>query len=656
LKWILTPLIVAFALMITLGMAIAQDNSSPATQGEASSATQNKISPTAQSETPADDSSFGIVRFTGRVEPGRGVIYNTGLMTAGDTLYFYARRASGNLDPMVGVFPGEVDRSVLAKDIWSRYDELIANGQDPISALSDAVDEFSLAWDDDSGDGYDAALAFEVPKEGGQYQILVAGSPGVKTFGAFELTAGLNAPNVLSGKATPTGTVDIQLQEVGVIQAVKMLTGTLSPRNSEDYYPLVDLQQGETLRVYAEVISGTIKPVLTLKDFGDKPRAVANYNGADDTAHLEYTFPELTTNYQIIVTRGGDNLLTSRGDYALKFSRNVTDDLASDIKPFGPPIRQPPIVVRASLRIDQVTSVDQVSENFSVVANLKFVWQDSLLAFSPDECDCSYIILRGERQLNDYLRDHEINRFPYFTVFNQQGTRNTQNLITLIQPDGTASYFERFTATLQAPDFDFRQFPFDTQDFYLRLQSLYSDSVFVYAPAPGKSGFGDQLGEEEWIIEDFDTDVIDVDGRSQFVFHFPSSRHLNFYLFRILLPILLIILVSWFSFFLKDYGRRVDVTSANLLIFVAYNFTIAGELPRLGYLTFMDFILISTFVVSALVIIINVWFRRLEQDGKGELASKIDKIAIWLYPVLYIVGGILVYLWFYVISPYLKSR
>ncbi len=632
LKWLLTPLLIAFALMVSLGLAVAQDESSP------------------------DDSSYGIAQFTGRVEPGRGVIYDTGPMEKGDTLYFYARRTSGNLDPMVGVFPGDIERSVLANELWDYYDELIAADQDPISALSAAVDKFSLAWDDDSGEGYDAALTFEVPEEGGKYQILVAGSPAIETFGNFELLVGLNAPVVLSGSAKPTGTVDIQLQEVGLIQGVQVVTGSLSVRNSEDYFPLVNFQQGETLRIYAEVISGTIKPVLTLKDFGEKPRAVANFTGAKDTAYLEYTFPELTANYQLIIERGGEEALTTTGDYRLKFSRNVTDDLTSEITPFGPPILQSPIVVRTNLRIDQVTDVDQVSENFSVVANLKFVWQDPLLAFSPDDCDCSYLILRGERQLNDYLRDHKINRFPYFSLFNQQGARNPQNLIVLLQPDGAATYFERFTATFQAPDFDFRQFPFDTQGFYIRVQSLYSNSVFVYASAPDESGFGDQLGEEEWIIENFDTEVIDVDGKSQFVFHFPSSRHLSFYLFRIILPILLIIIVSWFSFFLKDYGRRVDVTSANLLIFVAYNFTIAGELPRLGYLTFMDFILISTFVVSALVIVVNVWFRRLEQDGQGEFAARIDNIAIWLYPILYIVGGVSVYLWFYIVSPYLNSR
>ena len=630
LKWLLTPLIVAFALMISLGLAVAQDEPLP------------------------DDGSYGIARFTGRVEPQRGVIYDASLKR-GDALYLYAHHLSGNLDPTVAVFSGDVDRSVLADDIWNRFDELLAEGVDPATALSSAVDEFALAWDDDSGEGYDAALAFDVPSDG-VYQILVTGSPAIETFGNFELLAGINAPAVLSGQAEPTGTVDIQLQDVGVIQAVQVVTGSLSLKKTEDRIPLVNFQPGETLSIYAEVISGTIKPMLTLKDFGDKPLVAANYTGAEDTATLEYVFPDLATGYQLIVEKGGENALAAVGDYQLKLGRNAPDDLTGEISSYGPPIRQAPIVVRTSVRIDQVTGVDQVAENFSAVVNLSLEWQDPALAFSPDDCDCFFTVLRGERQLNDYLRDQGISVWPYFSLFNQQGARNTQNLIVTLQPDGTATYFERFTATFQAPDFDFRQFPFDTQDFYIRVHSLYSNSFFAFADAPGKSGFGDQLGEEEWIIEEFDTSVIDVEGRTQFVFHFPSKRHLSFYIFRILLPILLIILISWFSFFLKDYGRRVEVTSANLLVFVAYNFTIANDLPRLGYLTFMDLILISTFIVSALVIIVNVWFRRLEQSGRGELANRIDQIAIWLYPVLYIIGGVSVYLWFYIVSPYMKSR
>jgi len=110
---------------------------------------------------------------------------------------------------------------------------------------------------------------------------------------------------------------------------------------------------------------------------------------------------------------------------------------------------------------------------------------------------------------------------------------------------------------------------------------------------------------------------------------------LAYYFFRILLPLAIIIAVSWILFFLKDHAKRVDAAGANLLLFIAFNFTISSELPRLGYLTFLDTLLISAFLVTAIVLILSVYLRRQDMKGRHAFVAKVDRYVITFYPLAY---------------------
>ena len=66
--------------------------------------------------------------------------------------------------------------------------------------------------------------------------------------------------------------------------------------------------------------------------------------------------------------------------------------------------------------------------------------------------------------------------------------------------------------------------------------------------------------------------------------------------------------------------------------------------PRLGYLTFMDVLLLTTFVLNVGIIVYNVMLYRLEATGNAERALRIDRFALWLYPLSFFGLLIILYL------------
>jgi len=305
------------------------------------------------------------------------------------------------------------------------------------------------------------------------------------------------------------------------------------------------------------------------------------------------------------------------------------------------PAASEPIEVQVGFRLDQVTNVDQKAENFSVVGNLVMGWKDEAFAFDPAECECDEKLF-STSQFEDYTRKNRL-AWPRFLFYNQQGNRWIQEDVFIVEPDGKVGYVERSSLTLQAPDFNFVRYPFDTQKFNVHLVSLYRDNEYVFAVEPEYTRMGTQLGEEEWRVGPHEAIINSVKlgprgEHSRFTFTFPAQRHLDYYLFRIFLPLFLIVIVAYATFYMKDYGKRVDYSAANLLTFVMFNFAVGSELPRLGYLTFTDSILILAFVVTAVTVIANVILKRLSVTGKEDKARTWDGTILWGYPVLYVLG------------------
>lgn len=115
----------------------------------------------------------------------------------------------------------------------------------------------------------------------------------------------------------------------------------------------------------------------------------------------------------------------------------------------SPLLADEPVEVEVSLKVHQITDIDQKAENFGVVATLIMDYTEPGLAAKPGE------EVQPQRM---YMIEHFIRllterglSWPAHSFYNVQGRMDYQNNGAVVDSQGHVTYFARFTSTFQAP-------------------------------------------------------------------------------------------------------------------------------------------------------------------------------------------------------------
>jgi len=124
-----------------------------------------------------------------------------------------------------------------------------------------------------------------------------------------------------------------------------------------------------------------------------------------------------------------------------------------------------------------------------------------------------------------------------------------------------------------------------------------------------------------------------------------ASRSMQHYILKVILPLVLIVIMSWTVFWIdpSEGGSQIGVAVTSMLTLIAYRFAIDTQLPRLPYMTRLDaFILISTLLVF-LSLIEVLLTTILDNKQQIERAKTIDRYCRVIFPVIFAVASVAIF-------------
>jgi hypothetical protein len=312
----------------------------------------------------------------------------------------------------------------------------------------------------------------------------------------------------------------------------------------------------------------------------------------------------------------------------------------------GPPAR--PTKVQCAILIIDVVDIDDVNESFQAEIAILASWQDPRLAFDPEAEGTAVKLFQGSFQFNELFKGW----WPQLLILNEVGREDPKAITLTVSPDGTVRYREQRNALLETP-MELHDFPFDTQR--LRASMIpfgnTTDEVVLEVDERFAASTDDYVRREHdvnvsgWELQHLamatdETFLLAGNGETRFsrlLTTIQLQRRSWQYVWEILFPLLVLVSVVWSIFWVEidSLADRLNISFIGVLTIVAYQFVLVEHMPRMSYLTFLDSVLICSFVMIATTVPQSLLIHSLVRKGKQQVARWIDRTSRWLFPLVY---------------------
>jgi hypothetical protein len=215
-----------------------------------------------------------------------------------------------------------------------------------------------------------------------------------------------------------------------------------------------------------------------------------------------------------------------------------------------------------------------------------------------------------------------------------------------IRPGGRVE-FERHLTVQIATELALRKLPFDTQFLQIELESFQHLASDLELTLPLENlRIASRISLPQWQpgkltgeVKPSYREVFD-ETYSRATVTLAVKRHTQFYIWQMMVPLGIVLGMAFAVFFLppKDLSDRMSVIIASLLTVVALSYSLHSGLPKISYLTVIDWFFVLAYAFLGLAMAGMVWISNV-YDRDEARAIRYDKWLRWAYPGAYLLAS-----------------